>query len=104
GCRIDERVRATGERAREELPRQQAGEQKNRVRNAITSDSGDVREHEGQDEHEDDRLDHRPSDTEEGLLVLTLDFPEGEVDDQFAVARKFSNLCEHGMFESEKRE
>ena len=75
----DHAARGVAEHRREQGPRQQAGEDHQRVgRPRFARQLGDVAEHDREDHHGQERPDEGPGDADDGLLVAHRDVAPGE--------------------------
>jgi len=81
----DEGFRGLGERLGEERPHRDPGQVEHRVRHAVRGDIGDIAEHDGEDDHHQDRLDHEPDRTQDRLLVQRHEVPSHQQQQQVAI-------------------
>ena len=89
----DQAARRLAEAGREERPRQHAGEHHQRVgRVAIRRQLGDSAEDDGEDNHGQERPDHRPGSADHRLLVAHRQIAPSEHIEQFAITPQIAPI------------
>ena len=77
---------------REDGPRKERRAREDRIWNAVRGEVGELPEDEGEDDHRQERLDHRPGDPDRGLLVAHRDVPPDEPAQQLAVVPELRDV------------
>ena len=86
---------AMREAGREERPRHERGVGEERVGNAVRRHMREASEEEREHDHREQRLEHRPSDPEHGLLVADLEVAPDEEVQQLAIGDDLTQPQSH---------
>ena len=94
---IDQAAAAFAERSGEELPRQHRGEDHDRVGDAIRGELGDAAKDESENNHREQRTQHRPENADDGLFVAHEHVAPGEEVKELAVTKEIAPVIPLGV-------